>query len=515
MSEIPWWRGAVVYQVYIRSFYDSDGDGQGDLPGVEAKLDYIRDLGVDAIWLSPIHPSPNLDWGYDIADYAGIQSDYGSMADFERLLAAAHDRGIRVLLDEVLAHTSDQHAWFRESIEGSEKRDWYVWADGRDGGPPNNWIATFGGPAWSFNEARGQWYHHKFMPQQPKLNWQNREARRAALGVLDFWLSKGVDGFRLDVANALTHDTTLADNETAPDGEQIHRHEANRPDNIDALDEVRRLVESHGADRFVFGEFFEEPELSGGYAPPGEGVHSAYTFPLMLEAELGPDFIRHHFEGALAANPGHWPSVAFSNHDVKRVLTRFGGEDAPPELARMMLAVLISLRGTVLLYQGEELGLPQADVAPEDRRDPIRAVNRMDVGRDGARTPMPWGEGKNLGFSTADKPWLPPSPQHAGLTVAAEEADPGSTLALARDLIAARKTSAALRLGEIAFQGQDQTTLQFTRTWKGETLHCAFNMSNEPRRLFPGDGSGATMVGPFGFRIEGPGILIERGMHRG
>ncbi|MBX7250098.1 MAG: alpha-glucosidase, partial [Caulobacteraceae bacterium] len=222
MSGQPWWRGAVVYQVYVRSFLDSNGDGQGDIPGVEARLDYIRDLGVDAIWLSPIHPSPNLDWGYDIADYHGVQADYGNLEDFDRLLAAAHRRGLRILLDEVLAHTSDQHAWFADSAARGEKAEWYVWADpAPDGGPPNNWIATFGGPAWTFHPERGQYYHHKFMPQQPKLNWQNPQARQAALEVLDFWLARGVDGFRLDVANALTHDVSLADNETGPDGEQI------------------------------------------------------------------------------------------------------------------------------------------------------------------------------------------------------------------------------------------------------------------------------------------------------
>jgi len=505
MTQIPWWRGAVVYQVYVRSFFDSNGDGQGDLPGVEAKLDYIKSLGVDAIWLSPIHPSPNLDWGYDVADFNGIQHDYGSMADFERLLASAHAMGIRILLDEVLAHTSDQHAWFKDSAAGGDKADWYVWADGKGEGPPNNWIATFGGPAWSFNAERGQYFHHKFMPQQPKLNWQNPQARAAAIGVLDFWLKKGVDGFRLDVANALTHDVDLADNPTGPDGEQIHRHEANRPDNLQALDEVRRLVESHGPDRFVFGEFFEEPELGGGYAATEEGVHSAYTFPLMLEGELGPQFIRRHFLGALAANPGHWPSVAFSNHDVKRVLTRFGGPDAPPDLARMMLAILVCLRGTVLMYQGEELGLPQASVAPEKRRDPIRAVNRMDVGRDGARTPIPWDDGPNLGFSTGE-PWLPAAPEHAPLNVARQQGLPDSTLNLARKLIALRKFAPPLRLGGIRFLDAPHPVLAFEREHLGDRVLCEFNMGPgqapafEPERgvtLFEQAGG----IGPYGFRI--------------
>ena len=506
MTQLPWWRGAVVYQVYIRSFFDSDGDGQGDLPGVEAKLDYIKSLGVDAIWLSPIHPSPNLDWGYDIADYDGVQHDYGARADFEFLLNAAHHRGIRVLLDEVLAHTSDQHPWFADSVARGDSADWYVWADeAPGGGPPNNWLSSFGGPAWTWSEVRGQYYHHKFMPQQPKLNWLNPDARKAALGVLDHWLGEGVDGFRLDVAGALAHDPALADNETAPDGTQIHRHDANRPENLALLDEVRRRVERHGSGRFVLGEFFEEPDLAGGFAAPDKGVHSAYTFPLLLSDALGPAFVRDHFEGVLAAHPDHWPSVAFSNHDVKRAPTRFGGPDAPPALARMLLALLLCLRGTVLLYQGEELGLPQADVPADKRRDPIRAVNRMDVGRDGARTPMPWEEGPNLGFSTGE-PWLPPAPEHADLTAYAQAGDPASTLTLARRLIALRRISTPLRLGAIRFIDAPGPVLMFEREHLGERVLCQFNMGPDVAPAFrPEEGVAlleqAGGMGPYGFRI--------------
>ena len=500
--DAPWWRGAVVYQVYLRSFFDSDGDGHGDLPGLISKLDYLQSLGVDALWLSPIHPSPNRDWGYDVSDFDGVHPDYGSIDDFNRLLDDAHGRGIRILLDEVLAHTSDEHPWFADSAARGEKDDWYVWADGRDGGPPNNWIATFGGPAWTFHEGRGQWFHHKFMPQQPKLSWVSEGGRAAALGVIDTWLGRGADGFRLDVANALVHDPALGDNAPDPttvDG-QLHRHDANVPENLDVLRQIRERAERHG-EVFVFGELFEEPEISGAYLGPDDGLHSAYTFPLMLEAELGPRFVREHF-ATLARHPEHWPSVAFSNHDVKRVRTRFGGPDAPEALARMFLALLVSLRGTVLLYQGEELGLPQATVAPEDRRDPIRAVNRMDVGRDGARTPMPWAPGENLGFSTA-KPWLPAAAEHVGLTVAEQEAEEGSTLNLTRRLIALRKAHSALKLGDIAFREADGPVLAFERTWDGQRLLCAFDMSGEGAAL-PGEGEAliAEAVGEaYGFRI--------------
>lgn len=501
-----WWKGAVVYQVYVRSFFDSNGDGQGDLAGVEAKLDYIKALGVDAIWLSPIHPSPNLDWGYDIADYDRVQHDYGSLADFDRLLASAHALGIRIMLDEVLAHTSDQHPWFADSVARGERADWYVWADGApDGGPPNNWLSSFGGPAWTWSEARGQFYHHKFMPQQPKLNWLNAGARASAFGVLDFWLARGVDGFRLDVAGALAHDPDLGDNDTAPDGRQIHRHDANRPGNIALLDEVRRLVERHGPDRFVLGEFFEEPDLAGGFAAPDEGVHSAYTFPLLLNDVLGPAFVRDHFEGVLAAHPDHWPSVAFSNHDVKRAPTRFGGAEASPELARLLLALLLCLRGTVLLYQGEELGLPQAYVPPGKRRDPIQAVNRLDVGRDGSRTPMPWDDGLNLGFSSGE-PWLPAAPEHAGLAARAQSGDPASTLNLTRRLIALRRIASPLRLGALRFIDAPEPVLAFEREHLGERLLCEFNLGSNPAPAFR-PAAGVTLVeqaggvGPYGFRI--------------
>ena len=269
----PWWRGAVVYQVYIRSFCDSNGDGQGDFAGLISKLDYIAALGVDALWLSPIHPSPNRDWGYDVSDYDGIHRDYGTEADLNKLIETAHGLGIKFLTDEVLAHTSDEHPWFGESLKGGDKSDWYVWAPPKDDGTaPNNWLSAFGGPAWAYQPARRQYYHHKFLRQQPKLNWRNPEARAAALAVLDNWLTKGVDGFRLDVANAYLHDVALTDNPPSPvrDGHawshapnlQSHLHDANLPENIQVLDEIRRVVERHEG-RFVMGEFSEEAERAG------------------------------------------------------------------------------------------------------------------------------------------------------------------------------------------------------------------------------------------------------------
>jgi len=505
---VLWWRGAVVYHVYVRSFFDSNGDGQGDLPGVAAKLDYIKSLGVDAVWLSPIHPSPNRDWGYDVADYHGIQHDYGTWEDFQRLLDAAHAKGLKIILDEVLAHTSDEHAWFKDSMKGGEKADWYVWAEPReDGTAPNNWLSAFGGPAWAYQPARRQHYHHKFLRQQPKLNWRNPEAKAAALQVLDFWLSKGVDGFRLDVANAYLHDDTLADNPAVPVPQrtkwhwshaanlQEHWHDSNLVENVQVLAEVREVVDRY-PDRFVFGEFSEEAGRCGGFAASDEGLHAGYSFPLLIANKLSPEFIRKHF-AELEQHPDHWPCISFSNHDVPRTLTRFGGKNAPPELARMMLALLLTLRGTTLLYQGEELGLPEADLTREQLRDPVGDLYwPVHKGRDGCRTPMPWGGGPNHGF-TMGTPWLPAAPEHDNLTVEKQETDTDSTLALARKLIALRQDMPALRLGKIRFRDTPDPVLAFER----DDILCAFNMGGEAAPL-PSEGEALIeQTGAYGFRL--------------
>ena len=478
-----WWSGAVIYQVYVRSFCDADGDGQGDLAGLISRLDYIASLGVDAIWLSPIHPSPNRDWGYDVSDYEGVHPDYGTLKDFEALIAAAHVRGLKVLLDEVLAHTSDEHAWFAASRDGDPaKRDWpqknwYVWADPKDDGTvPNNWLSVFGGPAWAYQPARRQYYHHKFLRQQPKLNWVNPSAREAALKVLDLWLDRGADGFRLDVANAYLHDTALADNPAIPAAErgpaewsaaanmQRHLHDSNLEENKQVLDVIRRRVEAFG-DRFVFGEFSEEFERSGCYLPPDRGLHCGYNFALLLAKDAAA--IRAHLE-TLARYPDHWPAVAFSNHDVVRTATRFGDGSA-----KVMLALLCALRGTVLLYQGEELGLPEVDLRRGQLRDPVGDLYYpLFKGRDGCRTPMPWDAAKpNLGFSRAT-PWLPPGPSHAALAVAAQEHDPDSNLAFARKALSFRRAHASLRLASLDLLDAPLPLLAFRR---GETI-CVFNL---------------------------------------
>jgi len=504
---MPWWRGAVVYQVYLRSFCDANGDGQGDFAGLISKLDYVAGLGVDAIWLSPIHPSPNRDWGYDVSDYKNVHPDYGRLGDFNALLAAAHARGLKIILDEVLCHTSDEHPWFADSLARGVKSDWYVWANPKaDGSAPNNWLSAFGGPAWSYRPERRQHYHHKFLRQQPKLNWRNPEAKTAALKVLDFWLARGADGFRLDVANAYLHDPTLADNPpTAPEERtpaiwadaselQRHLHDCNLPENIDCLAEIRRTVERH-AGRFVFGEFSEGYERAGAYAAPDEGLHAAYTFFMLRAKKLSPDFVKDNY-ALLAPHPRHWPCVSFSNHDIVRTVTRFGGgADGDPALAKLLLALLFSIKGTVLLYQGEELGLPEVALRRDELRDPVGDLYYpLFKGRDGCRTPMPWdAAAPNLGFTTG-APWLPLGKTHRALAVSMQENDAASPLNHARRFLSARRESAALRLGEMEFAEAPAPVLAFLRAHEGERVLCVFNMSREKAEFRSDLLSGATAL---------------------
>jgi alpha-glucosidase len=498
----PWWRGASIYQVYVRSFCDGNGDGQGDFAGLVSKLDYIAALGVDAIWLSPIHPSPNRDWGYDVADYDGVHPDYGTLQDFAALVDAAHARGLKIILDEVLAHTSDEHAWFAASRDG-DGQDWYVWADPRDDGTvPNNWLSVFGGPAWSYQPARRQYYHHKFLRQQPKLNWTQPDAREAALSVLDTWLGRGVDGFRLDVANAFLHDTALRDNPAIPAAQrgpqewsaaanmQRHLNDSNLEENRALLDVVRRRVDAF-KNRFVFGEFSEEFERSGCYLDSATGLHAGYNFALLYASDTAA--IRAHLE-TLARFPDHWPCIAFSNHDVTRTASRFGEASA-----RAMLALLATLRGTILLYQGEELGLPEVDLSRHQLRDPVGDLYYpLFKGRDGSRTPMPWdAEAPNLGFGNGS-PWLPLGPAHAALAVSQQEADPTSALIYTRALMEARKAHPGLHHGSLTLL---EGPLAFVREAQGEKIVCIFNLGESAvSQALPGPvqklafGTGVTKV---------------------
>ncbi len=489
--QAPWWRGATVYQIYPRSFADGNGDGHGDLKGILNRLDYVAELGVDAVWLSPIYPSPNRDWGYDVSDYTGIHPDFGTMADFDLLLRETHDRGLRLILDHVLSHTSDEHAWFADSVASGDKRDWYVWAEPRlDGTVPNNWLSVFGGPAWSYHPARRQYYFHKFYRQQPKLNLYEPACRRAVLDVLRFWFDRGVDGYRLDVANSFLHDAELRDNPAVPMDErsdfhwghaprlQRHTRDANLERNIEVLTEIRELTDGY-QDRWVFGEFSEEPGLLPLFADPERGLHSGYTFDFLesnrFDAALMTEFYGRHGGDRV------WPCVTFSNHDVPRVATRLSGasagESVDDRIARYGLALLLALRGTVLLYQGEELGLEEGDIPHREQiRDPIGDLYYPYFkGRDGCRTPMPWEpDGTHLGFSEGE-PWLPVAPAHKRKAAHAQTGDPGSIRAAAKAMIAARKDSAALRHGTLRLLDAPGLLVAFERVAAGERLAAVFH----------------------------------------
>jgi alpha-glucosidase len=512
MAAAQWWRGAAVYQVYIRSFCDGNGDGQGDFIGLTSKLDYIKSLGMDAIWLSPIHPSPNRDWGYDVSDYEGVHPDYGTLEDFQRLVEAAHQRGLKIILDEVLCHTSDEHAWFAASRDGdAEKKDWYVWAPPKDDGTvPNNWLSVFGGPAWSYQPARRQYYHHKFLRQQPKLNWMNPAAREAALKVLDLWLERGVDGYRLDVANAFLHDTQLTDNPAIPAdlrgpaewaaaaNMQRHLHDSNLEENRTVLDVIRRRVERFD-DRFVFGEFSEEFDRAGAYLAPDKGFHAGYNFAFLLATDAAG--IRAHLE-VLAQFPDHWPCIAFSNHDVIRTASRFGVWAVP-----VMLALLCALRGTMLLYQGEELGLPEVELRRDQLKDPVGDLYYpLFKGRDGCRTPMPWDAAKaNFGFSSGT-PWLPLGPQHRALAVSEQEKDPASALNVFRAMMHQRAATDSLRTGDLTLMDAPLPVIAFRR---GEDVLCVFNLGPEAMRWAVPDGAASqTFASPGEASLEGDVLTL-------
>ncbi|HEX6374908.1 MAG TPA: alpha-glucosidase [Allosphingosinicella sp.] len=488
-----WWRGAVIYQIYPRSFADSNGDGVGDLPGITERLDHVASLGVDGIWLSPFFTSPMKDFGYDIADYRGVDPVFGTLADFDRLLERAHALGLRVLIDQVYSHSSDQHDWFRESRSSRDnpKADWYVWADAKpDGSPPNNWQSVFHGPSWTWDARRGQYYLHNFLAAQPDLNVHNPEVQEALIATAGFWLDRGVDGFRLDAINFAMHDPLLRDNPPVREGLgrrsrpfdfQHHLHNQSHADIPDFLARLRQTVDEYGAAFTVaeVGGEHADREMKL-YTQGPDRLNSAYGFNFLYARALTPDVIG----AAMALWPGEagegWPSWAFSNHDAPRVVSRWLAGRDPAAFARQAMLLLISLRGNVFLYQGEELGLPQADVPFERLRDPEAIANWPETqGRDGARTPMPWlGDAAYAGFSTAE-PWLPVDPAHVPLAVDRQEADPVSMLNLTRRLVALRKAKPVLRTGSLRRVEAPPPLLVFERGDGEERLLCAFNLGDE------------------------------------
>ncbi|WP_267226401.1 alpha-glucosidase family protein [Dyella silvae] len=495
MSDAPWWRGAVTYQIYPRSFMDTNGDGVGDLPGIIDKLDYVASLGVDAIWISPFFRSPMADFGYDIADYRLVDPLFGSNDDFDRLLAKAHKLGLKVMIDQVLSHTSAEHAWFKESRESRDnaRADWYVWADAKDDGtPPNNWLSLFGGGAWQWEPRRGQYYLHNFLTSQPDLNYHNPDVRRAVLGEVKYWLDKGVDGLRLDAINFCFHDAALRDNPPKPEDKRVgrgfspdnpyafqyHYYNNTQPENIAFLEELRALMDQY-PDVAAIGEISSEDSLATtAEYTSGHRLHMGYSFELLTD-DFSAAYIRGTVQNLEAQMLEGWPCWAISNHDVTRVLSRWGNGQASPQLANLLSAMVCSLRGSVCVYQGEELGLTEADVPFDALQDPYGITFWPTFkGRDGCRTPMPWNAGINAGFSMAD-PWLPVPPEHQALAVTAQEAAPDSALNGFRAFMTWRKTQPALRWGDIEFIETPEPVLAFTRRHGNDTLLAAFNLSGQ------------------------------------
>lgn len=518
MSE--WWRGGVIYQVYPRSFCDSDGDGVGDLPGVVSRLDYLAALGVDGIWVSPFFKSPMRDFGYDISDYCAVDPVFGSLADFDELLKKSHNHGLRLVIDQVYSHTSDQHAWFKESRSSRDnaKADWYIWADARpDGSPPNNWISLFGGQAWSWDSRRKQYYMHNFLSEQPDLNFHDPEVRSAILDVARFWLERGVDGFRLDVANFYFHDPRLRSNPPKSDNggfdrpywHQRHLYDRSQPENLAFMEDLRREIDRYG-DLMTVAEIGSDSYVARSieYAEPGR-LHTAYNFLLLENGPLNAALVRSALESWTSKTA--WPSWSFSNHDVVRARSRWGDEAAGDDFARLLMGLLLCLRGTIFLYQGDELGLPQAEVPYERLQDPEGIRFWPDsLGRDGCRTPMPWKHDvANAGFSPTE-PWLPVDIRHSALAVDRQVADPASTLSATRRFIAFRKSSSALRLGEIAFLDAAEPILAFRRhdPEGGTIMLCLFNLGPAEQRFSLPAGSWRDCSYGLPGRIEGTHAIL-------
>lgn len=507
-----WWRGAVIYQVYPRSFQDTNGDGIGDLPGITQRLEHIASLGVDAVWISPFMKSPMADYGYDVEDYREVDPMFGSLGDFDNLLAKAHRLGLKLLVDLVPCHTSDRHHWFQEARQSRDnaKADWYVFAEPRDDGmPPNNWLSVFGGVAWTFEPRRGQYYMHNFLASQPQLNWHNPEVCNAMLAEAEFWLERGIDGFRIDAIDFALHDPELRDNpirpkDSAPVGgfvpgmpfaRQIHRGQKNHP----ALPE--KVLRPLGAlaeryDAFLLGEMSgdQSAERLALYTDGG-GLDVAYTFEL-LRAHADPASVKDVVEAVETHIGDGWACYSLSNHDVTRAVSRFGPHDQAAVWQPLITAILCSLRGTICLYQGEELGLTEADLAYEDLRDPY-GINFFPTfkGRDGCRTPMPWGGGGAAGF-TSGKPWLPVPLDHLKRAVDHQEGDPHSVLNRTRRFLTWRKAQPTMLAGDIRFLDADEPVLAMTRTGGGQTLLCAFNLGpNVEQLVLPAAGPARALEG--------------------
>jgi alpha-glucosidase len=529
-----WWQRGVIYQIYPRSFQDSNGDGVGDLAGIHARLEYLEWLGVDAIWLSPVYPSPMADFGYDVADYCDIDPLFGTLEDFDRLVEEAHRRGLRVVLDFVPNHTSDQHPWFVQSrsSRSSEKRDWYIWRDpAPGGGPPNNWLSSFGGGAWTFDPQTGQYYHHHFLPAQPDLNWRNPQVVDAMLDSMRFWLDRGVDGFRLDVIWLIIKDDEFRDN---PENPTFQPHEpphhrllatytTDRPEVHAIINRMRGLLDSYD-ERMMVGEIYLPVDrLMTYYGAHGTGVHLPFNFQLITlpwNARVIADSI-DNYESALPK--WGWPNWVLGNHDQPRLASRVG-----PRQAAVAAMLLLTLRGTPTMYYGDELGMQNVPIPPDQIQDPFeKNVPGIGVGRDPQRTPMQWDTSRFAGFSSR-QPWLPVAEDAPLVNVAQQRGDPHSLLSLYRRLLTLRREEPALSIGKYQPVPADGDVLAYIRRFGDRTLLVALNLDDDPAelrvppaqtrrlllatdgRLPPADVSGDTL------RLRGnEGLIIELTVNKG
>jgi alpha-glucosidase len=503
----PWWQEGVIYQIYPRSFADSDGDGVGDLGGIVDHLDYLAWLGVDAIWINPITVSPDMDWGYDVADYCAVQPVLGTLDDVDTLIEEAGRRDIRILLDLVPNHTSNMHPWFIKARESRDSpyRDFYVWAEGKpDGSPPNNWRSSFGGPAWAYEAQTGQWYLHHFLPSQPDLNWWHEEVRSAFDDILRFWFDRGVAGFRIDVCQKIVKDARLRDNPPSEPGDhpyvrahgQRQVYNSQRPETHDVFRRWRAIAQRYDPPRLLLGETYvmDVARLADYYGagPEGDQLHLACNFVFLHEPFTAPalsavvDTAETHLQGPA------WPVWAISTHDLPRFPTRWLGGDGTGGAARCAMLMLLTLRGTPTLYYGDELGLPDVPVGPEDRSDPVgTGVFQAGPGRDPCRTPMPWQPGAGAGFTAPGvRPWLPVGDRD-GATVADQQSDPASLLHLTRDLVALRRNRADLHAGAYARLATPDGWWAWRR---GTSLAVVLNLSGDAGEVDL-EGRGRVLIG--------------------
>ncbi|MCQ3931189.1 MAG: alpha-amylase [Chloroflexi bacterium] len=498
-SEALWWQRGVIYQIYPRSFKDNNNDGIGDLQGVISKLDYLAELGIEAIWLSPIYPSPMADFGYDVSDYCDINPMFGTLGDFDTLVKDAHQRGLSVVIDFVPNHSSDQHPWFIESRSSRKnpKRNWYFWADPlEDGSPPNNWLSVFGGSAWEWDETTQQYYLHSFLKEQPDLNWRNPEVKQAMLNAVRFWLERDVDGFRIDVAHFIMKDPHLSDNPPNEDmktdfkplgdyDSQLHIHDKGHPDIHGVMREFRALLDSYSTrrPRFSVGEIhiFDWAEWAKYYGEKLDELHMPFNFGFIGTA-WNPQIFQKVIEGVEAAVPqGAWPNYVLGNHDEHRIASRVGAD-----AARSAMMLLLTLRGTPTLYYGDEIGMHDVDILPELEQDPWgKNVKGIGLGRDPERTPMQWDASANAGFSAAGvQTWLRIADDYAEVNVANQLKDTRSMLALTRRLLTLRRATPALHVGSYrTVQQSNEHCLAYIREYESERWLVALNFSDAAQTL--------------------------------